>query len=265
MLPQQVVKVLLKVWAAVKQGTTAQELQDMYRECDSLTLVPSLLAMKSGAEGRCRARSANDLLDVSGVILPAFEHRAARLLVQVANQLGDDAKTKGKSQQEAWNDGLVLMARVSRAYSQLLLLCNFVDGIQWEEQNLQSSCVGPKEIAVLKDMARLFALYWMERDLGDFCEDGYVSQRQAMWIHDKVLDMLKAIRPNAVALVDARDFSDFRLKSALGRHDGDVYPAIMEAAKRDPLNHTDPGPGVEHIKRLVVGGVGVYSGTASRL
>jgi len=40
----------------------------------------------------------------------------------------------------------------------------------------------------------------------------------------------------------------------------------MEAARRDPLNESDPGPGYEeHLKRLIVGGVGKYSGTVSRL
>jgi acyl-CoA oxidase len=106
----------------------------------------------------------------------------------------------------------------------------------------------------------------MEKDIGDFLEDGYVSAKQAQWIRSNVLSLLKAVRPNAVALVDARDFSDFRLKSALGRFDGNVYPAIMEAARRDPLNQTEPGPGYEeHLKRLIVDGVGVYTGTASRL
>jgi acyl-CoA oxidase len=78
--------------------------------------------------------------------------------------------------------------------------------------------------------------------------------------------MMEKVRPNAVALVDANDFSDFRLKSALGRYDGNVYPAILEASKRDPLNATEPGPGYhEHLKRLIVDGVGVYTGTSSRL
>jgi acyl-CoA oxidase len=78
--------------------------------------------------------------------------------------------------------------------------------------------------------------------------------------------MLNVIRPDAVALVDPRDFSDFRLKSALGRFDGNVYPAIMETVRRDPLNQSEPGPGYEeHLKRLIVDGVGVCTGTASRL
>ena len=80
------------------------------------------------------------------------------------------------------------------------------------------------------------------------------------------MEHLAIVRKNAVALVDARDFSDFRLKSALGRYDGNVYPHIMAAAKKDPLNAIDPGPAYEpHLKRLIKDGVGVYCGTASRL
>ena len=56
------------------------------------------------------------------------------------------------------------------------------------------------------------------------------------------------------------------MKSALGRDDRHVYPDIMKSAKKDPLNQTEPGPGYEdHLKRLIVGGVGVYTGTQSRL
>jgi acyl-CoA oxidase len=156
------------------------------------------------------------------------------------------------------------MARASRAYSQFLQLQNFVDGIIEDRGN---GVIGDREVSVLQDLARLFALYWMEREMGDFLEDGYLSAQQSQWVRTNVLDLLATIRPNAVALVDARDFSDFRLKSALGRYDGDVYPAIMAAAKKDPLNNQgDPGPGYEaHLKRLIEDGVGRYSGTASRL
>lgn len=66
--------------------------------------------------------------------------------------------------------------------------------------------------------------------------------------------------------MDGFDISDFRLKSALGRFDGNVYPHILEAAKNDPLNATEPGPGYEpHLRRLIRDGAGVYTGTASRL
>ena len=39
---------------------------------------------------------------------------------------------------------------------------------------------------------------------------------------------LKAVRPNAVTLVDAFEFPDNVLNSAIGRYDGRVYEALYE-------------------------------------
>jgi acyl-CoA oxidase len=256
MLPQQVVKVLLKLVQAIYAD---EDLSD-YIPCDSYHLVPSLKTMiQTGEKESFSVAAAAQVLDLDALI-KAFRHRAARLLVECAAQLQSSA-VGGKSAQEAWNDGLVQMARVSRAYSQFLLLVNFVNGIQDSKKVL-----GGPDVSVLLDLARLFGLYWMERELGDFLEDGYLSAKHAKWVRAGVLTMLDTVRPNAVPLVDAFDFSDFVLRSALGRYDGNVYPAIMEAAKRDPLNKNEVGPGYEeHLKRLIVDGVGVYTGTAARL
>ena len=257
MLPQQVIKVLLKLVQAVQTNDGL----DQYETCDSYGLVPSLKAIihSSGIAERCQATRPGQLYDLD-ILLLAFRHRAARLLAQVASQI-NSAVMNGTSMQHAWNNALVAMARTSRAYSLFLLLRNFIEGI-----NGSSNEVGPAETKVLTDLARLFALYWIEKDMGDFLEDGYLSAKQADWVRSGVLECLDVVRPNAVGLVDAFDFSDFRLKSALGRYDGNVYPSIMEAAARDPLNQVDPGPAYDpELKRLIAGGIGVYNGTASRL
>ena len=44
------------------------------------------------------------------------------------------------------------------------------------------------------------------------------------------------IRPIAVSLVDAFDFYDETLLSAIGSYDGQVYSRLMEAAVKPPLN-----------------------------
>ena len=130
----------------------------------------------------------------------------------------------------------------------------------------------------------------MDKYLDDFLYIGVLESYHVPHVRHAYLDALSLVRPAAIGLVDARDFHDFKLKSALGRYDGDVYPAIMDAARRDPLNvlsnnnSTNGGGGgvglgyEEHLKRLIVGGVGEYhpgetkidtknglSGTVSRL
>ena len=43
-------------------------------------------------------------------------------------------------------------------------------------------------------------------------------------------------RPDAVPLVDAFDYSDHHLNSALGRYDGNVYQHLFDMAQASPLN-----------------------------
>ena len=57
-------------------------------------------------------------------------------------------------------------------------------------------------------------------------------------VHDRVLQLLADIRPNAVALVDAFEFPDALLCSVLGRYDGQVYENLYNWAANSPLNET---------------------------
>lgn len=248
---------LLKLVQAVQSNEGVED----YKPCDSYSLVPSLKAVLGRKQEKCIAVTSKDMADLPTLLL-AFRHRAAMLLAKVAKQLNDDV-ISGKSFQDAWNHALVAMAKASKAYSLFLLLHNFMEGILSEQRN---QLFGREEVKVLSDLARLFSLYWMEKDLGDFIQDGYLSPKQASWVAPAVLQCLDLVRPNAVALVDAHDISDFRLKSALGRFDGNVYPQILKAAYKDPLNSVDPGPAYDpELRRLIVEGVGVYNGTSSRL
>jgi acyl-CoA oxidase len=283
MLPQQVLKVLLKLVEAVQNNDNLND----YVPCDSYRLVPAIqsilgsslrsasnpMAHSSGrhpqkhTSHQCRAQSESEIRSMA-MLLPTFQYRAARLLVGVAEHMNQSITVHHMVPSQAWNQAQVEMARTSRAYSQYILLHNFVYGINDAVHNEQQ--IGTAEGQVLHDLSCLLALYWIEREMGDFIEVGVISVVQAPWIRRGVLYMLDRIRPNAVALVDAWDFSDFRLKSALGRWDGDVYPAIMAAARQDPLNQSEPGPGyAEHLKKLIVDGVGRYAGntlaTTSRL
>ena len=259
MLPQQVAKVLLKVVQAVQSNDS--KVLASYKPCDCGKLIPALQSILGRRRATCGASSKEDLLSLE-VLRQALCHRSARLLVGVAALIQAQMEA-GRAPEQAWNDALVEMARTSRAYSQFLLLENFIQAIDEEESQ---TTITASEIAVLRDLARMCAMFWIEKDIGDFLEDGYLTAKQAGWVRSNVLTLLDIIRPNAVPLVDSWDFSDFRLKSALGRWDGDVYPALVESALRDPLNEKEIGPGYEeHLKRLVVDGVGAYTPTTSRL
>ena len=46
-------------------------------------------------------------------------------------------------------------------------------------------------------------------------------------------------RPDAVALVDAFDYHDDALNSALGAYDGNVYERLYEHARQSPMNKAE--------------------------
>jgi acyl-CoA oxidase len=200
MLPQQVAKVLLKVVEAVEAGRNLSN----YEKCDSRLLIPSLHSILHGNAEKCLAKSEEDLLD-SALLLKALGHRASRVLVEVAQDVQSSVMS-GMSVSDAWNNAQIQISRMSRSYSLLVLMSEVVQGIETEAR---LGSIGSHEIKVLTDLAHLFALYWIEKDIGDFLEDGYFSQEKAAWVRSSVLKLLDEVRPNAVPLVDAFDISDF--------------------------------------------------------
>lgn len=65
--------------------------------------------------------------------------------------------------------------------------------------------------------------------------------------------LLAALRPNAVALVDAFGLTDYALHSALGRQDGDVYRGLLDMADNKlALNATQEGPAWHDVLKPVL-------------
>jgi acyl-CoA oxidase len=77
-----------------------------------------------------------------------------------------------------------------------------------------------------------------------------VSAGQLDIVRDAVLKLLSTIRPNAVALVDAFDFTDHLLGSVLGRYDGQVYENLYKWALNSPLNKTQVHESHKFLKAL---------------
>ncbi|KAI8088712.1 acyl-CoA dehydrogenase/oxidase C-terminal [Halteromyces radiatus] len=157
------------------------------------------------------------------VILAAFGFRAAYGIAKAAEQIDNQGRS--------WNSMLVEINRISRAHCQFLLVRTFIIALQ--NANLDKATT-----AVLRNLATLFALHTMEKELSDFLLSGYLNGDQTSMLKEQVIVLLEQVRPQAVPLVDAFALPDYYLHSALGRSDGNVYKAMTEMAEREPLNHT---------------------------
>ena len=69
-----------------------------------------------------------------------------------------------------------------------------------------------------------------------FLIHGYFQKDDLLVIQRRTHDIRGKIRQVAVPLVDAFDFCDETLLSALGSYDGQVYSRLMQSAVTPPLN-----------------------------
>jgi len=180
------------------------------------------------------------------VILDLFSRRAYALLERLAMKLqglteGGREGGRVMSQGAAWKSVLVDVMFVSRAHSLYTILRHFAAGLQGLKEGRDVSGVGGGReggafVAVIERLFFLFAFYHLSRETGDFLELGLLSPEEAGRAREEVELLLREVRPDAVALCDGWDWSDFELKSTLGRWDGKYEEALLESAKREPLN-----------------------------
>lgn len=93
--------------------------------------------------------------------------------------------------------------------------------------------------AVLRNLCLLYSLYGISQKAGDFLQGSIMTESQITQVNQRIKELLTAVRPDAVALVDAFDFQDVTLGSVLGRYDGNVYENLFEWAKKSPLNKAE--------------------------
>jgi len=122
-----------------------------------------------------------------------------------------------------------------RAHCFYFILRNFISSINdVKDQAIQS---------VLTQLCSLFGTCLLLDDNFTGC----ISREQFVWIKQANSELLSAIRPNAVALVDAFDIPDRVLCSAIGNYDGNVYEALYESAKKATMNQVDPYVGYKEL------------------
>jgi acyl-CoA oxidase len=223
----QVARYLMKVASLLASGEklsgAAEYLGDAQRLCSA----------------QCPAESAADFMRPE-VQLEALSARAARMVV--ANGM----RIQGaKNFEKAIADSAVEMVRMARAHCQQIVVSKFIEELQGEIEGR-----GVRDQLIL--LCNVYAVSQIEANLGDLLEVGYLQPKQAGWVHEALAELLTQVRPHAVNLVDAFNFSDHYLGSALGRYDGDVYTDLYARAWKEPLNQTDVVDGYEeHIRPLI--------------
>ncbi|XP_059196325.1 peroxisomal acyl-coenzyme A oxidase 1 isoform X2 [Centropristis striata] len=170
-----------------------------------------------------------DINDLASLV-EVYKQRAAILVELAAKSIQQELQHR-KSQEDAWNNSSVDLVRASDAHCHYVVVKLFTDSL---------GEIGDIMIhSVLSTLALLYALHGIKNNSGDFLEAGLLNVPQVHQTSVRIKELLNQLRPNAVALVDAFDLHDKKLKSVLGRYDGNVYENMFEWARRSPLNATE--------------------------
>ncbi|RKP26215.1 acyl-CoA dehydrogenase/oxidase C-terminal [Syncephalis pseudoplumigaleata] len=215
LITQQTARFLLKIL----QQHRADPSQALPESADYFGQLDDLLATKCSVADKADWLSA----DIQQRVMA---RRAVRLAVELAQLLLQQQQQEhGRIHWSALN---VPCWRLSVAHGQ----CYLARAIATEAAVLarKHSSLAP----TMKRLSDLFFLSIVEAHLGDFMEDGSVSPRQAALLRGQLDDTLAELLPEAVRLVDAFDFPDYLLDSALGRRDGQVYRALWDRAMSAP-------------------------------
>ncbi|KAL2472096.1 Peroxisomal acyl-coenzyme A oxidase 1 [Abeliophyllum distichum] len=172
---------------------------------------------------QCRSdvQNAEDWLKPS-VVLEVFEARAARMSVACAQNL-----SKFTNPEEGFAELSADLVEAAVAHCQLIVVSKFFEKLQ---QDIPGKGV-KKQLEVLCGIYYLFILHKYQ---GDFIATSCISPKQASLANDQLRALYSQVRPNAIALVDAFNYTDHFLGSILGRYDGNVYPKLYDAAWKDP-------------------------------
>eukprot|EP01065_Artemidia_motanka_P020324 TRINITY_DN2433_c7_g1_i1.p1 TRINITY_DN2433_c7_g1~~TRINITY_DN2433_c7_g1_i1.p1 ORF type:complete len:702 (+),score=237.82 TRINITY_DN2433_c7_g1_i1:62-2167(+) len=171
------------------------------------------------------------------VLLHLFEQRSRASIAEADRRLREERESG--TPDNAWNSCSVDLVSASRAHCAVMILRHFATEV---DKVKDAACR-----AALGRLCSLHALLQMQEAAADWV--GMLTATRMAEVRMHIRNLLAEIRPDAVTLVDAFEFPDNVLCSALGRYDGNVYETLFAAAQASPLNSEDPFPGYENALR----------------
>eukprot|EP00729_Bicosta_minor_P007010 gene7010-26127_t len=161
-----------------------------------------------------------------GLQIAAFEQRAARLLDETAAAIAA-AKRDGASPAAALQACQWQGVQASIAFGEMLIVRSIVRGVDSAPTSCQPALARAKD---------LYVLTLLQRRVGDFTADGFVSSEQIRVINRVVKSLMPLVRVEIVPLMESFGHHDLELNTAIGPHDGKVYERLLQWAREDPMN-----------------------------
>lgn len=174
-------------------------------------------------------------------LLTMLKARASRMAYRLEAAF-EAATLRGLSFDKAINSVAILAYKVAECHSVYVMCRN-------SHHSLRDYVKDGACNKVLQQLFELMVLMIIYEQAGDWTDS--LDSKQMDRIYERINVLLGLIRPNAVGLVDAFGIPDSTLRSTLGRYDGNVYEAIYEQARINPLNSGEQMKGWDDYKTIL--------------
>ncbi|KAF9360290.1 acyl-Coenzyme A oxidase [Mortierella sp. NVP85] len=189
----------------------AQEGQKLAGSISYLNDIPTILR-----QSKSTLQDPRDLLNHE-FVLDAMTWICTKKAVDLSATL--EAASKDQFDQ-AWNELQTELVRLADVHAWRYYLILYQRGIEAHKAK-------KAEYAMLVQMGQLMNNFVLRRYLDLFMEEGYFDGSHAKLIRQLFLDQCKALRKDAVPLIDAWAIPDYILKAPIGKYDGNIYPAYF--------------------------------------
>ncbi|CAD8212955.1 unnamed protein product [Paramecium pentaurelia] len=149
-------------------------------------------------------------------------------LISVAKKIKDSMGT-GKNFQQIWNEVVgVQLLSVAQRYAEYFTYLVFQEYI---------SNANPQVKEILQQLCDLYSLQVILDNPNTLIESGRINVEQFKQLNETKIELLNKLKPQALGLVEAFNFSDNALRTCIGCHDGKPYEYIYEwATKENSVN-----------------------------
>lgn len=184
--------------------------------------------------------------------LCALREAARVLAVRAAAALHAHVRSGGAPYEVAWSERASAdLLEAARAHARYLLAACFDAAVVEAHAARAASRATLGALGALRDLHVLSACD--EGCARVLLESRYLTPEHTLALRARLLELLPAVRRDAVGLVDAFGLTDLELNSVLGRADGNVYEHMLAWARRSPLNATHVLEGFERHVRPIMG------------
>ncbi|ORZ09201.1 acyl-CoA dehydrogenase/oxidase C-terminal [Absidia repens] len=170
---------------------------------------------------KCQVTSAEAILDPK-VITEGWQVVCANVVKNAALEF-EQCRKQGLDTDDAYEQCSQSRLYAAKLHSYGYLFNRFADAVSKIEGNLKK---------VLLDVCLLYGLYTIEENAGAFLQYEYFSPQQMEFIRTQVNVYCKAVRDQAIPLVDSFNLTDYIINSPLGCADGDVYVKYFAQVQR---------------------------------